>query len=196
MLGNFSFNPDAQSASLSATQFHVTFKTHLWAELQLLGSFFLENQIHRVSWGLSGASFLGIRGGRLGSGREPGPDCRKPHRNLGKGRSGSSLSCGLGAPLGTLGSSWLCVLLWPGSEPTARRAPPRPPASSSFFSGKIVPSRHLGSFVHFGMFRNRKCPKNKPRGNVSKPTWQLKAGKSGTKEGLQRRPIQSLGEKL
>lgn len=44
-VANFCFSTAPQSAMLSEAQFQVTLKTLLWTELQLFGSFLVENQI-------------------------------------------------------------------------------------------------------------------------------------------------------
>lgn len=68
VFGNLSSDSAPPKAVLSAAHFQVTLKTHLWLRLQFLRSSFVENQVDRVSWGLSEPLSWGLEGVASGAG--------------------------------------------------------------------------------------------------------------------------------
>lgn len=77
-----------------------------------------------------------------------------------------------------------------GSVPLQNRQGREHPTSTLvpmiFLQEKTVLSLHLGSFVRFGLVRNRKSPKTGPRETFLSRRGQPRASKSGTEEGLKR----------
>lgn len=133
----------------------------------------------RVILGLSEPLSWVLEGVTLGAGQVAGKAAEEPWKGAERTKSqlGYWLYTGLAAGRRRpLGSSRLCN---PSLSPFRTHSeestpPPRAPTHPhpyQFSPGKTVPALHLESFVHLGMFTNRKYLKNKTPGNVSRQMW-------------------------